>query len=135
MSALLLDRAYGRGLAILDLRVFDVQALGFGQLGVLVGIAVDAPEEQEVGEADRAGEGEAPAPSRVDENDADDGNSDGRGEFGSRVKERGGEAALALREPQADGLGVGGKGGRFPDAEQQARAKECVKIGRGSGGE
>src|ERR1019366_8232271 len=111
--------------------IFDIQALDFGQLGILIGIAIDTPEEKEIGETDGAGEGEAPAPSGVDKNDADDGDSDGRGKFGSGVVERGGEAALSLGEPESDGLGVGRKGWRFTDAEQEPRAEECAQIGRG----
>ena len=114
--------------------IFDIQALDFGQLGILGRIAIDAPEEEEVGEADGASEGKAPAPSGMDENDADDGDPDGRGEFGSGVVERGGEAALALGKPEADGLGVGGKGRRFANPEQEPRTKECAEIGRGSRG-
>jgi hypothetical protein len=114
--------------------IFDIQALDFGQLGILIGIAIDTPEEKEIGETDGAGEGEAPAPSGVDENDADDGDPDGRGKFGSRVVERGCEAALALGKPEADGFGVCGKSRRLAYAEQEPRAEECAQIGRGGCG-
>src|ERR1700722_12216848 len=111
--------------------IFDVKALSFGQLGIFVWIAIDPPEKQKVGQTDGPGESEAPAPTGMDKNDADDGDSDGRGEFGCGIVKRGGEAALALGEPEADGFRIRRKGWRFAYAEQEARAKERIQIGRG----
>lgn len=65
----------------------DVVALGFGEFGVVCGIAVDLPEEEEVEEAENAGCGEAPAPADSEEQHADEWDSDGGGELGGGVEE------------------------------------------------
>ncbi len=113
----------------------DVGALGVGELGVVGGVAVDAPEEEEVGEADEAGGGEAPAPADLEQKDADEGHADGGGELGGGVEDGRGEAALLRGEPVADGLGVGGEGWGLADAEEKARGEEASEAGGDGGAE
>ena len=96
---------------------------------ILAGIAVDGVEEQEVAEADEAGGGEAPAPAKVKQQDPDNGHAQGGGELGHGIEDGGGQAALLLGEPVADGLGVGGKGGCLPNAQQEARGKQPADAG------
>ena len=121
----------GRGAA----RVCDVGAFGVGEEWIVAGVAVDLGEEQEVEQADDAGGGEAPAPADFEEEDADEGHADGRGELGCGVEDGGGEAALAGGEPEADGLGVRGEGGRFADAEQEACGERACRRWCNGGGE
>jgi hypothetical protein len=128
----LLGEGGGLGLEVLGL---DVVALEVGEGGVVLGVAVDPIEDDEVEEADDAGGGEAPAPAYFDEEDADEGDADGGGEFGGGVEDGGGEAALGGGEPEADGFGVGGEGGGFADAEEETGGEEAAEIGSGGGGE
>ena len=52
-------------------------SLGFGQVRIILRVAVDAAEEQEVKEADDAGDGEAPAPADTEQQQADERHADG----------------------------------------------------------
>src|SRR5579863_6292204 len=106
-----------RSAQILDVSVFDIQALFFGQFRILVWVAIDAPEEKKISQADGPCKSEAPAPTRMDKNDPDDGNADGRGKFGCGIVEGGREAALPLWEPEADGFRIRRKGRRLADAK------------------
>ena len=93
------------------------------------------PEEGEVEEADEAGGGEAESPAHGEEQDADERDADGGGEFCCGVEDGGGEAALLDGEPEADGFGVGGEGGGFADAEEEAGSEEAGDGGGEGGGE
>jgi len=115
--------------------VSDVGSLGCGEVRIFVGIAVDAPEQDEVGEADEAGGGKAPAPADVDEDDSDEGQADSRGKLGGGVVEGGGEASFPGGEPVADGFGVCGEGGRLAYSEEEARGEETAEAGGDGGGE
>ena len=98
-------------------------------------VAVEPVEQSEEEERDEPGGGEAPAPTDFEQQDAEDGDADGGGELGGGVEDGGGEAAFATGKPEADGLGVGGEGGGFADAEKKARGKEAGEVRCEGGGE
>lgn len=117
--------AFRLGVALAD----EAQFLRI-QAAVLAGVAIDEPEGEEEQEAEPAGKAEGGAPAPMDGDNAQQRHADGGGEFGGGVEAGGGQAALPQREPIADGFGVGGKGRRLADAEQQPRGQKAVHPGR-----
>lgn len=109
----------------------DEIAFRGAEFQVFAGIAVEGVEEDKVKKADDASNGKAPAPSDVQEHDADERNADARSEFCGRVEHGGGEAAFLGRKPVAGGFGVGGKGGSFADPEEESRGEEAAYASSG----
>ena len=109
----------------------DQQLLFRGaQLWIFAGVAINTSEQKEVGEAHEAGEDEAPPPPQPKHQQAENRHANCGGELRRRIVERGGKAALALREPVAHRFRVRRKRGRLADPQQQARCKKAVDAGR-----
>ena len=73
---------------------------------VFAGIAVGEVKQHEVEKADEAGGGETPAPAKIKEQQADEWNSDGAGEFCGGIGDRGGQTSFRAREPVSQRLGT-----------------------------
>ena len=119
-------------------RAGDIGPLDFAEAGIVLRVAIDDPEEQEVEEADNAGDGEAPTPADPQKQHADDRYTNRGGEFSGGVEDRGGEAALFGWEPVAYGLGVGREGWSLADTKYKARREKASEVwgdGSGEGGE
>ena len=112
-------------------RACDVAAFRFGQSGIFVRIAIDAPEIDKVQQADGAGQRQSPSAIRpaaarmptsgmpmTEENLAAESNS-----AVGRLRSCGGNQ-LAHR------LGAGREGRRFANAEQKPRAEQRAERGR-----
>src|SRR5580704_2837790 len=109
----------------------DEFAFGGREEFIFAGVAVDPVEEDEIEEAEEAGGGETPAPAEMDEEQADERDSCGGAEFCGGVEDGSGEAAFASWKPVADGFGIGGEGGSFADAEEEARGGKTSYTGCG----
>src|SRR5581483_1396039 len=97
-------------------------------------IAIDEVKGCRKQQAGNCGGGEGPSPASMQQQNADERNTDSCRELCRRVKDGGGQPAFFGRKPKADGLCIGGKDGRFADAEQHARSEKSSVGWRYGGG-
>ncbi len=104
-------RAPGGARAIFRLRsaASDVVALGAGEEFVFAGVAVISIEQNKEANADQAGGRKIPAPSEMQEHEAQHRYPDSRREFRGGVEHRGCQAAFVLWKPVAGCFRVGWK--------------------------
>ena len=107
----------------------DVVALLAAELRIGARIAVDEPVGEEVDEAEDRGQAEAPSPAEGHDRDRDKRHANDVGEFRGGVEDRGRSRTLAARKPVAGGLGIGRKGWRLRDAEQDTRREDRAEAG------
>src|ERR1700691_138578 len=113
-------------------------ALRRRKVGIFAGVAIDQVEHQKVSEADEAGGGKTPTPTKIQEQQADQRNSDGGGKFRRRVGGGCCQASFLAGKPVAQGFGVRGKRGRFAHGQKKSRCKDPAEArgdGAGEGGE
>jgi hypothetical protein len=112
----------GRGRGVLE----DVRALGGAEARQALGHVVERQPEHEPHEAGetRGDEGRAPAERRGEP--GHDRRRDDRAHVGARVEERRRERALALGEPERDGLDGRREVAALADAERDAREEEAA---------
>ena len=96
---------------------------------VLAGIAVDQIKQHKIEEADEARGGKAPAPAEMQQQQADQRDSNCSGEFCCGIGERRGQSSFLSRKPVPQGFGIRRKGGGFAHAQKQARSEEPTEAG------
>ena len=104
--------------------LLDVLQLAFAEVGVLFRVLIEGPPQHHPQQGQRAGKHKRPLPAEGSVGEVDDRRGEHCADREPDASPAGGNWPFRLREPLADGLGVGRGGGRLGPAHKEAQYRQ-----------